>query len=275
MTSSSGLGGFVCKTIIFIRHGESEGNICEGGTIKNWCRDPHLTAKGRDQAEGAKEVLARHRNDTDATAADRWLLVVSPFKRTLETAQLVWPEAFTSSDMRFQVTPEVREFMCGSDDIGSPASVLKETFPQLGSAFDSLPDAWWGMPEGVADDASLSEVWLSNPLRFQLTSWGWGMWDGDAVICKNRGETATIVEFEGKHMMLSDPRPGAVVVTPRLASALEYLANQPEDYIVVVAHSAFIHRVLQCLNIKKEPPANCEVYTASNVSLPFFSTPRS
>merc|ERR1719161_459934 len=101
------------------------------------------------------------------------------------------------------------------------------------------------MPEGVVDDDKLPEVFLQHPTLFQFGK-GWGMWDGE-LVPEHRHCMLKTVEYEGKSVLLSDPRPGVRVFNARIAEAMEYLASQPENYIVIVAHSAFLHRLMQCL----------------------------
>jgi len=267
--------GFVCKTIIFIRHGQSEANAAFENAERHSeanarrLRDAVLSQKGREQAKAACAELARSRGQTDAMADDPWLLVSSPFRRAVQTALLVWPEAFSpDSDIRYEVAPEVREFMCGIDDIGSPRGSLQAEFPHLHSAFDRLPEIWWSMPAGIVRDGGLGDdviqAFATNPTLFNFSDWG--VWDGEPVV---KHKDLNIVDYAGRKMLMGKLCPGARLHTPRIASAMAYLARQPEHYIVVVSHGAFISAFLNCLN---KPPAsdisNCQVVVASNVCLP-------
>ena len=47
--------------------------------------------------------------------------------------------------MRFEVTPEIRETVTASDDIGSTPEMLEEKFPFLN--FDHLEHIWWSCEE--------------------------------------------------------------------------------------------------------------------------------
>ncbi|CAE8599605.1 unnamed protein product, partial [Polarella glacialis] len=142
------------KTIIFVRHGESEYNKAMRETGKDpMIRDAPLTIRGQEQAEAARSVLASLRasaspgnsnnnnnngNNNNSTNNDNnnssWLLLSSPLRRALHTASRVWPEAFSGGDnaaSRFEIWADLRELVTGFDDMGSRPAQLLEQFPHL------------------------------------------------------------------------------------------------------------------------------------------------
>ncbi len=116
--------------IVFLRHAESAWNaVFSRSRIDPGLPDPPLTDLGRRQAEEAARRLAGH-------GIDR--ILASPYRRTLETAAILAAEL----DLPIEVEPLVRERFAFSCDIGTPASVLRRSWPQLD--FDGLPEIWWG-----------------------------------------------------------------------------------------------------------------------------------
>ncbi|MEX0760339.1 MAG: histidine phosphatase family protein, partial [Tistlia sp.] len=101
---------------------------------------PGLTEDGRRQAAAAGRALSR--------AGIRRLLV-SPYRRTLETAAELLHTL--DAEVEIAVEPLVRErafFVC---DVGSPRSELERGWPHLD--FGELPERWW--PEGEEPESEM------------------------------------------------------------------------------------------------------------------------
>ena len=81
-------------------------------------------------------------------------VIVSPFTRTLQTAQLIF-----GNNLPFQINAEVREQLVNSCDVGSPPHKLAEDFPHLN--FNHLDECWWH--EGEKDYRGIS-VEPENPI---------------------------------------------------------------------------------------------------------------
>jgi broad specificity phosphatase PhoE len=130
--------------VILVRHGQSHFNVLFGATrIDPGIVDPTLTEAGRVQAAASAEALAARR---DGPPVRR--LIASPYRRTLETAEIV----ASRLDVQITVEPLVREraaYMC---DIGSDPGELKQRWPHL--AFDHLAMRWWG--EGEESETALA-----------------------------------------------------------------------------------------------------------------------
>ena len=88
-------------------------------------------------------------------------VIVSPFTRTLQTAQLIF-----GNKLPFQINAEVREQLVNSCDVGSPPHKLGEAFPHLN--FNHLDQCWWH--EGEKDYRGISvepeEVLMERADRF-------------------------------------------------------------------------------------------------------------
>lgn len=126
--------------MILLRHGQSHFNLHFSETrIDPGIVDPGLTDEGRRQAADAGRALA----DAGITR-----LLVSPYRRTLETAAELLPGL--GGSITLEVEPLVRErafFVC---DVGSPRSMLEEHWPHLD--FRDLPEQWWPEEEEPESD---------------------------------------------------------------------------------------------------------------------------
>lgn len=125
--------------MILVRHGQSEWNAHYNRTRTDPnIPDPPLTAEGRRQAAEAAGALAELRIER---------MLVSPYRRTLETADII------ANLLRISIAiePLVRERAAFSCDIGTPRSVLAAQWPHL--AFDHVDEVWW--PSAVESDAAL------------------------------------------------------------------------------------------------------------------------
>jgi broad specificity phosphatase PhoE len=120
--------------MILLRHGQSHFNLHFSRTrVDPGIVDPGLTEHGRRQAAEAGQALA--------DAGIRRLLV-SPYRRTLETAAELLRSL--GAEVEVEIEPLVRErafFVC---DVGSPRSELEQGWPHLD--FGALPERWW--PDG-------------------------------------------------------------------------------------------------------------------------------
>lgn len=118
--------------MILIRHAQSEWNRHFAETrIDPGIPDPELTELGRQQARTLAEQLSSYALNA---------LVASPFKRTLETAEIV----ASVLNLPISVNALVRERCVFSCDIGSHPDVLKDHNPDID--FSDLEDGWWGVP---------------------------------------------------------------------------------------------------------------------------------
>jgi len=115
--------------MILLRHGQSEFNVVYNVTrVDPGIPDPRLTEEGRRQALAAAAALAAHPLER---------LIVSPYTRALETAEIVAGEL----GLPIEVEPLVREHCLFHCDIGSPRSALAERWPALD--FAHLEERWW------------------------------------------------------------------------------------------------------------------------------------
>jgi broad specificity phosphatase PhoE len=125
--------------MILIRHGQSEFNVHYGRTRQDpGIRDPALTADGRVQARAAAAALA---------ALDVRRLVTSPYRRALETAEIIAGVLAVP----VAVDPTVGERVAFTCDLGSGPDTLAQRWPDW--RFDHLPEQWW--PDHEEPDAGL------------------------------------------------------------------------------------------------------------------------
>jgi glucosyl-3-phosphoglycerate phosphatase len=119
--------------MILIRHGQSEFNLHFSATrIDPGIPDPKLTPLGEAQAEAAAEILAGAESGARITR-----IIASPYTRAMQTAA---PFA-RRLGLPVTISALVREryhFVC---DIGSPASALRDAWPE--HDFGALPETWW------------------------------------------------------------------------------------------------------------------------------------
>ncbi|CAE7656186.1 HCN4 [Symbiodinium sp. CCMP2456] len=206
------------KTIIFVRHGESEYNKAMRETGEDpLLRDAKLTERGRAQAAAARPQLQELFEEIGSSAG--WLLLSSPLRRALDTAAGIWPEAFQAAEgTRFEIWPELREVVTGCDDLGSTPKQLQFAFPHLHAHLGSLPEVWWTIPPAY-QDVPLEGDDLRNAYQK----------DPDAF------EAADEAIFAG-----------------RVAQLLEKLASVKEDRIVVVAHCDLIGELTEQMGLTEK-----------------------
>lgn len=249
----------VRKSIIFVRHGESEYNKAMRTTGRDpQCRDAPLTETGRHQASGARKNLAELRARLEKKLPEgppkQWLLVVSPLRRTLDTAMGIWPEAFlpdvlegtAGANVRVQLWPSVRENMTGCGDMGSSPRVLIEAYPHLWPQLVRLPDVWWTLPPELdylpAEGEAMMSVYAKDPEAFES--------------CDEAG------------------------MHERLRSIAQSLADAPEELIVVVSHCNLIGLFTEYVGLTEMPSLrpgwwlrNCECREVEGLKLYRYEDP--
>ncbi|CAE7313782.1 HCN4 [Symbiodinium natans] len=206
------------KTIIFVRHGESEYNKAMRETGEDpFLRDAKLTERGRAQAAAARPQLQKLREEAGGTAG--WLLLSSPLRRALDTAAGIWPEAFhVEEGTRFEIWPELREVVTGCDDLGSTPRQLHGAYPHLAALLSTLPEVWWTIPPAYRDvpveGDALRDAYQNDPDAF---------------------EEADEAAFPA-----------------RVAELLRKLASVREDRVVVVAHCDLIGELTEQMGLKEK-----------------------
>lgn len=249
----------VRKTIIFVRHGESEYNKAVHETGEDpLIRDAPLTAKGREQAAFARVMLAALMEEAGGKAhgpEKRWLLLSSPLRRALDTAAGVWPEVFlqeaggADGGTRFEIWPALREMITGCDDLGTSPKGLLQSYPRLQPQLAGLPDVWWTVPEELqhlaADGEAMRDAYIKDPDAFE---------DADDAL----GEE-------------------------RLELVIDSLRRVPEELVVVVAHCNLIGQLTEKLGLDEPKDGatrrtgwwlkNCECRVAAGLDLGSPSEP--
>jgi broad specificity phosphatase PhoE len=139
--------------IYLIRHAQSAFNaVYDPKKPDPMIFDAPITTLGETQAQQARNEIQK---------LDLVNVIVSPFTRTLQTAQLIF-----GNRLPFQINSAVREQLCNSCDVGSPPHKLAGDFPHLD--FDHLDDCWWH--DGEKDCRGISvepeEILLERANRF-------------------------------------------------------------------------------------------------------------
>lgn len=141
--------------MILMRHGQSEFNLHFSATKRDpGIPDPKLTPLGQAQAEAAASALAN---------AGITRIIASPYTRAMQTAA---PLAKTLG-LPVQIHPDVRErfhFVC---DIGTPRSILTQTWPQ--HDFGAIEESWW--PTATEPEASVQA--RAERFRAEITEADW------------------------------------------------------------------------------------------------------
>ena len=126
-------------TIYLIRHAESAFNAVYDPNMPDpMIFDAPITALGVAQAQQVRNKV-KHLEINN--------VIVSPFIRTLQTAQLIFGKR-----LPYQINSEVREQLCNSCDVGSPPYKLARKYPHLD--FSHLEDCWWH--DGEKDHRGIS-----------------------------------------------------------------------------------------------------------------------
>jgi broad specificity phosphatase PhoE len=166
--------------LILVRHGQSEWNALFSRTrVDPNIPDPPLTMEGRRQAADTADALAE-------LGIDR--LIVSPYARTLETADIIRRRL----NVPAVVDPLVRERTAFSCDIGTPRSRLVVRWPQFD--FDHVDEIWWPRCEETDGQLDSRCAKFRNRAR-SLQNWPrvavithWGFIRGIAGIEARNGE---------------------------------------------------------------------------------------
>eukprot|EP01119_Soliformovum_irregulare_P009384 TRINITY_DN22660_c0_g1_i1.p1 TRINITY_DN22660_c0_g1~~TRINITY_DN22660_c0_g1_i1.p1 ORF type:complete len:221 (+),score=42.75 TRINITY_DN22660_c0_g1_i1:225-887(+) len=116
------------QIIHLVRHAEAEHNVANDWSI----RDPPLTGKGRDQASGIPANYPKIASE----GSNIQLLVVSPLRRTLQTALL----GFEKAHLPFLVLAELQENCNVPCDTGRDTETMSKEFPNID--FSQLPPDW-------------------------------------------------------------------------------------------------------------------------------------
>ena len=140
-------------SIYLIRHAQSAFNAVYGPNKPDpMIFDAPITELGETQAKQARREVEK---------LDIKNVIVSPFTRTLQTAQLIF-----ENRLPLQINAAVREQLVNSCDVGSPPHKLAQDFPHLN--FNHLDDCWWH--EGEKDYRGISvepeEVLMERADRF-------------------------------------------------------------------------------------------------------------
>ena len=126
-------------SVYLIRHAQSAFNAVHDPLKPDpMIFDAPITELGEVQAYQARRQVEK---------LDIKAIIVSPFTRTLQTAQLIFGNRVT-----LQVNADVREQLCNSCDVGSTPHELSRKFSNLN--FDHLPERWWY--EGEKDHRGIS-----------------------------------------------------------------------------------------------------------------------
>jgi len=176
-----------CKRVHFVRHGEGDHNVWraqehakgQAPMAKRWnfsevpaeLLDPHLTEKGRKEAESARGV---------ADQCQPELLVTSPLRRTVETCLLIFKASVDKG------VPVLAHELCREQGVGADPSMydahlgrraLAKEFPQVDFMSHVLPELaeddksqlkddpyWWtvGSPVGCCEEKGLSEASMAH-----------------------------------------------------------------------------------------------------------------
>ena len=110
-------------TIYLIRHAQSAFNaVHDPNKPDPMIFDAPITELGENQARLARKEIKKFTIRS---------VIVSPFTRTIQTAQLIF-----ENSLPFEINAEVREQLVNSCDVGSTPRELSENFPHLN--FDDL-----------------------------------------------------------------------------------------------------------------------------------------
>ncbi len=183
--------------MILMRHGQTVFNVVYGKTRKDpGIRDPELTDDGRLQVARAAERL---RNLTVRR------VIASPYRRTLETAEIVTEVL----DVPLYVDPSVGERAVFACDIGTPRSSLAARWPAL--SLDHLAEDWW--PAIEESEASLDQRCRAFRDRISGDSWPGTLvithWGVIRALTGHRVQNAELVRFDP-----TEPHPGGGAVVP-------------------------------------------------------------
>ena len=139
--------------VLLIRHGRTFMNEHLAQPGKGWGAagfsdpglwDTELTSLGQQQAQELNAKLMKSAPSVD-------LLICSPLRRALHTAEVAFAGSAGASISRRLVTPLAAERLFLSSDIGSPVAELSSRFSPAWRIGETLQDGWWY--QGSAADA--------------------------------------------------------------------------------------------------------------------------
>jgi broad specificity phosphatase PhoE len=155
-------------------------------------------------------------------------VVVSPLRRAVHTALLALPSP--GKQVRWEIWPELREFLEASADLGSDRSELSVLFPSL--PWQTLPEGvWWFEP----DDDELAASAAKTPAERVAAS---------RAFFKDRG-------------FIEPPRERE----RRAAAVVRRLREMKASSIAVVGHSDMLNSILERFGRSDYWMANAEVLT--------------
>mmetsp|Transcript_123601 Transcript_123601/g.344118 ORF Transcript_123601/g.344118 Transcript_123601/m.344118 type:complete len:255 (+) Transcript_123601:48-812(+) len=141
------------KIAYFVRHGEAWHNAKTDYSIP----DPDLTPKGEEQAFSLRsnpQLVAALSSDKGFRAQ---LLVVSPLRRTLQTAAVGFGDL--QPQLPWLIEPDIQEKNSVPCDTGAPdlgaAFLAQLGRPDLQKQYESLPEGWHRKEGAYAPDVKL------------------------------------------------------------------------------------------------------------------------
>ena len=114
------------KNLYFIRHGEGYHNLTTNGYHNYHIKYPRLTVKGIHQCQETRQQLKDIKFD---------LVIVSPLRRTLETATYIFRKSIKTICME-----EIREVISNTCDLREPISDVSLFFEHID--FSRINDLW-------------------------------------------------------------------------------------------------------------------------------------
>jgi broad specificity phosphatase PhoE len=133
------------KTLLLVRHGQSMHNISDVAKYGDQGADSTLFDAPLSPL-GETQVAALAANRELAVAE---LVITSPLTRAVQTMFGAYPSLARGLAAKGERVPRIEawalvtEHLTDSCDIGSGSSELRARYPQIASAFDSLPEVWW------------------------------------------------------------------------------------------------------------------------------------
>ena len=134
------------KTVYFIRHGESEANVCNNMNEKQInpkYRDTKLTEEGINQARNLQQIVSNWEIE---------LVIISPLSRTIQTFCNAFENHPKIDQIQLTIAPIVTEFFChyqecqgrNKEEILNDESLKSlKLFNKLQSSINLLPENWW------------------------------------------------------------------------------------------------------------------------------------
>lgn len=192
------------KLVLFMRHARSKMNEIKSnpGFVDPMTWDAELSEAGMASARAISWLGPA----LEHFGLRPQLVVCSPFRRTIRTAELVLRPLLDAGHCSLVVQPLAREAISDSGDCGRPADELRCEFPHVD--FSHMPDGhvWWWYPE-------CTERTLSSEAAYALFR---------------------ELEYEEPHETVAE----------RAAALRTWLAERTERCIFVVSHGDMIRATL-------------------------------